>query len=585
MRTPLPKSRKPSEIIESDRELRALRDRLKAEEATLHQQKHPGQPAQERAQLINERLHAPRPRGGGQLIPDKDYEGSLIPVYVMSIKPYDRNPRRERNPKFAEIKESIRAMGLQSVFGVTRRPGEEDYMVAGGGNTRLQAMQELYQEGDSRFEMVSCRYVPWKGEAAALAWHVGENEQRADISFWDKANAMMSLKAVLETGKGHEITVRQLEAECRQLGLRMSTTNITVYRFAVERLGALNYKLTNLAARRLQPHYNALRRLAARFGIVETDFVAEIIQPATARYAEDLDTRRLSEGTAEPEVADEGEGSGQVSVDTASLMKEWEVSLGSRIDAGIPVSHLLATLERMPDATREQLTKPAKAAPRRPEGALAETSGPSTAAPAPPPSRARPERGVTDEQLPQVSAGAVAVADAVVVQTPPQGLGACDPDGPPQADAADTPWPREIEAFARLAEAADHLRPCPELPLGYYAEVPERAWASKTAQIAWWLLAQASGQMRLSGAKRLPAGSRFRRALLMEAGLDDSAFACLVEDDLWATFLALRQSDAEDEWQADVALSLPDLFGLWARPELRAAAIELFDLLGRHKAL
>ena len=543
----LPKGVKPSDVIDNDPALRSLRDRLKADAENLQRQKH--QPKEERAQLINDRLHVPRPKGSGELIPDKDYEGSLIPVYVMQVKPYDRNPRREKNPKFGEIKESIRTMGLQSVFGVTRRPGEEAYMVAGGGNTRLQALQELYQEGDSRFEMITCRFVPWKSEAAALAWHVGENEQRADISFWDKANALMSLKEVLETQKGHEITVRQLEAECRALGLRMSTANITVYRYAVERLGALNYRLTNLATKRLQPHYNALRRLAARFGIGEAAFAAEIIQPATARYAEDLDAVRLAEDDAADDAGVE-DTSASATMDAQRLMREWEVSLESRLNAGIPVPQLLVALERMPDATREQLIKPAKAAPRRPDEPATTPGEPA---------------GMTTITRSQSRTA----RETASVSSPPAA-------GPiPEADAPGTPWPQAIDTFARLAGVAEHLRPCAGLPLGYYVEVPEGGLPNWLCQMAWLLLARSSGQMRLSGARQLPEGSRFRRAILMEAGLDDTAFACLIEDDLLATSLGFRAHGEDDE--ADVAVSLVDVVGLLSDPRLRAATLALID--------
>ncbi len=543
----LPKSVKPGDVIDNDPQLSALRDRLKVEADNLQRQKH--HPKAERAQLINDRLHVPRPKGSGELIPDKDYEGSLIPVYVMQIKPYDRNPRREKNPKFGEIKESIRTMGLQSVFGVTRRPGEEEYMVAGGGNTRLQAMQELYQEGDSRFEMISCRFVPWKSEAAALAWHVGENEQRADISFWDKANALMSLKEVLESQKGHEITVRQLEAECRQLGLRMSAANITVYRFAVERLGALNYRLTNLATKRLQPHYNALRRLAARFGIAEAVFTAEIVVPATARVAEDLDAVRLADDDATEDAAGEGTSA---ALDVQRLMREWEVSLESRLDAGMPVTQLLAALERQPEATKEQLIKPAKAPLRHPE----------IVAPA----------KLTESGAQQAGTGRV---ERAPVLSPPDA-------GPPlaseeSADAApSTSWPGAIDGFARLVGLAEHLRPCPGLSYGFYIEAPSGEIGA-VAALGWLMLARISGQMRLSGARLLPEGSRFRRAMLMEAGLDDTAFPSLIEDDLLATPLGFRGRSEDDE--ADVAVSLIDLMTLLSDSQLRLATLTLLDVV------
>ncbi|MCU0843267.1 MAG: hypothetical protein MUC79_16355, partial [Thiobacillaceae bacterium] len=50
----------------------------------------------------------------------------------------------------------------------------------------------------------------------------------------------------------------------------------------------------------------------------------------------------------------------------------------------------------------------------------------------------------------------------------------------------------------------------------------------------WWLLAAASGQMDPDLAVHLPEASRWRRVYLREAGMDESAYPFLVEDDLLA---------------------------------------------------
>ena len=50
----------------------------------------------------------------------------------------------------------------------------------------------------------------------------------------------------------------------------------------------------------------------------------------------------------------------------------------------------------------------------------------------------------------------------------------------------------------------------------------------------WWLLAMASGQMDHDLARSIPETSRWRRVYLREAGMDESAYPILVEDDLLA---------------------------------------------------
>jgi len=112
-------------------------------------------------------------------------------VPIDQIELYDRNPRRARNPNYAEIKESIRASGVLQNPRITRRPGAPRYMLAFGGNTRLAILRELHAEtGDPRFAAVDCDFVPWSSEAAVLVGHLIENETRGELSFIDKARGV-----------------------------------------------------------------------------------------------------------------------------------------------------------------------------------------------------------------------------------------------------------------------------------------------------------------------------------------------------------------------------------------------------------
>jgi ParB family protein of integrating conjugative element (PFGI_1 class) len=90
--------------------------------------------------------------------------GSTTPLTLTlgQLKPYEHNPRREPHPCYALLKHSIRVRGLEQPLVVTRRPGEAEYLVKAGGNTRLQILQELYREtGEERFCQVLCTFIPW----------------------------------------------------------------------------------------------------------------------------------------------------------------------------------------------------------------------------------------------------------------------------------------------------------------------------------------------------------------------------------------------------------------------------------------
>lgn len=179
-----------------------------------------------------------------------------IQLRITDIDPYDRNPRRSRNELFAEIKESIRVAKVISPLTVTKRPGSNRYMVAAGGNTRLQAQRELWDEtGDPRFEFLLVTYRPWVSEAHVLTAHLVENELHAGMTFWDKAQGVWDLKQELESSTGKALSLRQLNEAMRLQGLSVSVTMLSYYGFALENLSDLGpetRRLSSYAVRDLQ---------------------------------------------------------------------------------------------------------------------------------------------------------------------------------------------------------------------------------------------------------------------------------------------------------------------------------------------
>lgn len=141
-------------------------------------------------------------------------------VEIDRIQPYDRNPRRERNPLHDEIKESIRAQrSLNNPLTITRRPGDTYYMVESGGNTRLHVLKELWQEtNDPHFYRVHCLFRPWVSEAHVLTAHLIENDKRGDLVFIDKALAIRELRRIIEAETGHGLSLRDLATELQARG-------------------------------------------------------------------------------------------------------------------------------------------------------------------------------------------------------------------------------------------------------------------------------------------------------------------------------------------------------------------------------
>ena len=93
-------------------------------------------------------------------------EPTPMKLPIDQIDPYDRNPRRSRNPEYEAIADSLRANGQEEALTITRRLGSEKFMIKRGGNTRLEIMNALFHEaGDERFAVIECLFMPWTNES------------------------------------------------------------------------------------------------------------------------------------------------------------------------------------------------------------------------------------------------------------------------------------------------------------------------------------------------------------------------------------------------------------------------------------
>ncbi|VXC25160.1 Transcriptional regulator [Pseudomonas sp. 8Z] len=156
------------------------------------------------------------------------------------VLPYDSNPRTTRNPKYAEIKESIRQRGLDAPPPVTRRPGEDKYRIRNGGNTRLAILNELYREtGDERYFRFNCLFRPWdqaRGEIIALTGHLAENDLQGQLMFIERAVGIDKAKALYEQEAGVAISQRELARRLSADGYPVSHSHISRMQDAIRYL-------------------------------------------------------------------------------------------------------------------------------------------------------------------------------------------------------------------------------------------------------------------------------------------------------------------------------------------------------------
>ncbi|MDR6349116.1 ParB family protein [Pantoea sp. SORGH_AS_0659] len=163
-------------------------------------------------------------------------DAASLPVSEMAmvltldqLRPNPDNPRKGRNPRYEEIKASVRARGLDSIPKVTRDPqGEDVYIFSDGGNTRYQILCELWQEtGDERFYRIHTIFKPWPGRLKCLVGHLAENDVRGDLSFIDKAFGIHNARIIQEEQLGRPVSLRELSELLNDEGYPVHASSIS----------------------------------------------------------------------------------------------------------------------------------------------------------------------------------------------------------------------------------------------------------------------------------------------------------------------------------------------------------------------
>lgn len=177
--------------------------------------------------------------GASMLQPGRRTSGSVesTPVVEMpmvltieQLAPNPDNPRTSRNPRYDEIKASVRARGLDTVPKVTRDPDGDPnkYIFSDGGNTRYQILMELWQEtGEERFFRIHVLVKPWPGRLQCVIGHLAENEVRGDLSFIEKARGIHKARTIYEEQLGKPVSLRELSTLLTREGLPVHNSTIS----------------------------------------------------------------------------------------------------------------------------------------------------------------------------------------------------------------------------------------------------------------------------------------------------------------------------------------------------------------------
>ncbi|CAB5670043.1 integrating conjugative element, PFGI_1 class, ParB family protein [Delftia tsuruhatensis] len=160
-------------------------------------------------------------------------------VTLDMLAAYDHDPRVKRNPAYEDIKASILERGLDAPPAITRRPGEEHYIIRNGGNTRLAILRELWSATkDQQFFRIHCLFRPWpaRGEIVALTGHLAENELRGGLTFIERALGVEKARGFYEQETGKALSQSELARRLSADGYPVQQSHISRMQEAVRYL-------------------------------------------------------------------------------------------------------------------------------------------------------------------------------------------------------------------------------------------------------------------------------------------------------------------------------------------------------------
>ena len=149
---------------------------------------------------------------------------------------YDGNPRKAPNSEYRTLKASYLKTGAgNTLLLVTKRPGEEFYFPAAGGNTRLRVLRELWDElGDERFYRIHCKFIPFRDETRVLVDHLSENVNRGDYIFIDHAKGVIEVYEQMKREHGGTLSYREFIRMVGDLGYSLALGQLSRFQTAVD---------------------------------------------------------------------------------------------------------------------------------------------------------------------------------------------------------------------------------------------------------------------------------------------------------------------------------------------------------------
>lgn len=467
--------------------------------------------------LVRQQLHKPSPKAlGGQITdPFMEVDDSWAVMPVMSIQFYENNPRIATNEVFEELKDSIRINGILQPLTVTKRPGESNYILYAGGNTRLRAIRDLWEETqDQKYYETRVIIKKWRGEASVLLAHMAENTQRNDMTFWDKANGVLKIKAQLEADLGKQLSLRELERELKSNGVGISPGLISRFIFATNRLSEVGQWLSGTYLESLQPLLNSLSRLCFLWHEIDEEmFYESIVKPISREYADYLNNSLITESVENKPAFSQQEFNRRLN---ASVVKVLEINSEQ-------LRKMLSALERFKDKDfgKEELSQLIK-----PSQDLENLTNKLNAADSLASRQIKTESVSTNQNSQDTElsthahrvfmgheSGDIELSGEAIIESIQQ-----DDYIKQTSDTINN----KINRLISIAGIANCVKEAPGMPLGFYLGFPNDGPLdlkdnARNRQAAWWVVSMATGQFNQQLCKQhLPPDDPWRSLVLEE---------------------------------------------------------------------
>lgn len=166
-------------------------------------------------------------------------------INCFDIEVFRLNQRQSVNPKYDEIKASIRKKGVQDPLCIVHHPDLQSWVLSQGGQTRLRICRELYEETRSDiFLYPPVIKLPFTSDLDLCISHLIENTIRGENTFLETAKAVFEIRNLLTEASAGTPTQGELAESMNDRGLPIRRQSITSMLYLVDELAT---EITNQA--------------------------------------------------------------------------------------------------------------------------------------------------------------------------------------------------------------------------------------------------------------------------------------------------------------------------------------------------